>query len=732
MSDDRTPYSPAEIRTYYATRVPGLQQTTAGEWRGPCPIHGGTRDSFGVHADTGEWYCHSECGRGGGILTLEAALQNTEDLAAAGKAIDEIVGRKRARRGRPPKEDWAAMIARIDTTYDYTDEAGELLFQVVRFRDPKDFRQRRPNGRGGWVWSVKDVRLVPFRLPQVLASPIVIIVEGEKDVLTLESLGLVGTCNPMGAGKWRKEFNEHFRDKRVAIIPDADTPGVAHAETVLRGLIGVAESVRVVELPGGAKDVTEWVEHMRRDSLDDQACRSALLTACRAAEVQTEAPPPPDDSALPEPPSDEDDGHEDKPSKINAVAIRILQRDKYLCDDAGAIYKYCGTHWKKTSILALRAEAFHEDGAKTTERRRSEVVGYIRAASHVARVDWRQIGPSEVPFVSGVLDVMTGKIRPHRPEDYLETVLPHRYDPEAQCPTWMQALETYWGADWDFKAKVAALQEFFGYVLLPHARYKTALVCQGDSDTGKSQIAYALRLLVGHENCSSVSVEDMDDSRKRVPLIGKMLNLLTELTSKAVVADGGFKTLISTEEPLLFDPKFEQPQLYIPTTKHVIICNDLPQVTDRSMGTYNRMLILKFGKILQKSDQDRDFQHKLAAEISGIARWAVEGARRLVGNGGQFTRVQESERLVIEYRESQNDVYAFAEDVCEIHPIDYYEPLTVVYERFLRWAGPAYRPTRAKFEKMLASAGFKTEKRSNASGKDVRVVVGLRIGDMLR
>ena len=34
--------------------------------------------------------------------------------------------------------------------YDYTDESGELLFQVTR-HEPKDFRQRRPDGRGGWI-----------------------------------------------------------------------------------------------------------------------------------------------------------------------------------------------------------------------------------------------------------------------------------------------------------------------------------------------------------------------------------------------------------------------------------------------------------------------------------------------------------------------------------------------------------------------------------------------------
>jgi hypothetical protein len=70
-------------------------------------------------------------------------------------------------------------------TYDYTDVAGRLLFQVVRFA-PKEFRQRRPNGRGGWLWNLDGVTPVLYRLPDVCAAiaqgqPIYV-VEGEKDV----------------------------------------------------------------------------------------------------------------------------------------------------------------------------------------------------------------------------------------------------------------------------------------------------------------------------------------------------------------------------------------------------------------------------------------------------------------------------------------------------------------------------------------------------------------------
>lgn len=72
---------------------------------------------------------------------------------------------------------------RIEATYDYRDEQGDLLYQVVRYK-PKTFRQRRPKKDGGWNWSTKDVRRVLYGLPEMLSAKVnqtVYVVEGEKD-----------------------------------------------------------------------------------------------------------------------------------------------------------------------------------------------------------------------------------------------------------------------------------------------------------------------------------------------------------------------------------------------------------------------------------------------------------------------------------------------------------------------------------------------------------------------
>jgi Protein of unknown function (DUF3987) len=160
---------------------------------------------------------------------------------------------------------------RIVATFDYTDENGKLLYQAVR-REPgehgarKDFRQRQPDGKGGWIWNLQGARRVLYRLPQLLKADrdwqTVFIVEGEKCVDRMWTEGLVATTNAMGAGKFTPDLVAFLAGFDVVVIPDNDAIGRKHAKEVAGLLEGVARSVRIVELPGLPEkgDVVDWFQ----------------------------------------------------------------------------------------------------------------------------------------------------------------------------------------------------------------------------------------------------------------------------------------------------------------------------------------------------------------------------------------------------------------------------------------------------------------------------------------
>lgn len=222
----------------FLERLSGVRKTAAG-WQAQCPAHEDRKASLSISVadDKILIHCHAGCET---AAILEKMSLKPKDLFLTPLH-------------KPAKPDIVAV-------YEYRDEAGKLLFQTVRFQ-PKDFRQRQPTPGGAWSWTLKGVKLVPYRLPEILKELSIFIVEGEKDVGNLVAIDVPATCNPMGAGKWRDEWGTYFEGKEVSIIPDNDEPGRKHALDVARKLHPHAKTVKIVALPeaGGVKDVSDWL-----------------------------------------------------------------------------------------------------------------------------------------------------------------------------------------------------------------------------------------------------------------------------------------------------------------------------------------------------------------------------------------------------------------------------------------------------------------------------------------
>lgn len=166
-----------------------------------------------------------------------------------------------------PVKDPAGRTLQPSHIYQYTDEEGRDLFQVLRIPTPhngkKDFRQRHadPSQKSGWKWNMVGVRRVLYHLPEVLQAKAngetIYLVEGEKDVETMRMRGYVATCNPMGAKKWDPEYTEALAATNVIIIADADSSGRDHARLVKELLDEAGCVVAIAEAMNGCKDVTD-------------------------------------------------------------------------------------------------------------------------------------------------------------------------------------------------------------------------------------------------------------------------------------------------------------------------------------------------------------------------------------------------------------------------------------------------------------------------------------------
>lgn len=240
--------SPLEVAL---SRLEDVRQR-GNEYTARCPAHHDEKPSLSLReAEDGRLlvYCHVGCSATDIMSAL--GLRNRDMFATPAQ--------------KPSRADKPAIVA----TYPYSDEAGTLLYEVLRY-EPKRFAQRRPDGVGGWVWNLHGVQRVPLRLDRLArlddnhADPI-LWPEGEKDVLVAERMGFVATTTPQGAGNFRPEYVADHADvlygREIAVIPDNDEPGRAYARQVAQALVQIACPVRIVELPGLPEhgDLSDWV-----------------------------------------------------------------------------------------------------------------------------------------------------------------------------------------------------------------------------------------------------------------------------------------------------------------------------------------------------------------------------------------------------------------------------------------------------------------------------------------
>ena len=247
----------------------------------------------------------------GGARPAAKAQRKRPDAAKAQQAQADTVPGMTVHTAAPaqpkqdePQIDWGHPAA----AYSYTDENGRGLFQVCRYqytdgdgKRQKTFRQRvyepgNPKAnKAGYVGSVpaeiRDNTL--YRLPGVIQAirdeKPVYVVEGEKDVETLERLGFTATCNPGGAGKWREGYSRRLTGADVIILPDCDTrennyTGQNHALDVAIKLQNYAKRVRLVDIkeacpelpPKG--DISDMVELMGDTEAMDALARQVAAT----------------------------------------------------------------------------------------------------------------------------------------------------------------------------------------------------------------------------------------------------------------------------------------------------------------------------------------------------------------------------------------------------------------------------------------------------------------------
>lgn len=673
----------------------------------------GANGSLAVDLEAGQWYSHED-ETGGGVLDLLAHHLNLPSRAEQLRWLEEHGFKERSNSPAKPRQQ-----ARQVATYDYTDENGELLFQAVRM-EPKSFRQRRPDGNG-WKWSVKGIRQVPYRLPELLANPdaLVFVVEGEKDADRLADLGLLATCNAAGAGKWTNAHSEPLANRRVIVLPDNDAAGRDHAEKVRASLEAVGAQVRTVALPGLPEkgDVSDW--------LDNGGNRDSLLTLLKSHDH--DITPQADETALTDSLSDILIDGEVSEDALALMFEREHESDMRYCHTTGAWFCWDGTRWKRDqrqlafNYARVICRQYGGGAVKFSKAAVASAVERFASAAPALAADssvWDN-SPWLIGTPGGVIDLQTGKLREARHDDYITRTT--SIAPENGEPTrWLAFLRDTTRND---EGLIRFLQQVAGYCLTGSTREHALFFIYGAGGNGKSVFLNTLTGIIGEYSATAAMDAFTASKHDKHPtdlamLQGARLVTASETEDGRAWAEAKIKQMTGGD-PITARFMRRDFFTYQPEFKLVIVGNHKPELRNVDDATRRRFNIIPF--IHKPTEPDPNLEQALRDEWPRILSWAIAGALDWQQNG--LVRPAVVADATNEYFEEQDLFGQWLEDRCEFAP-GYRETSTSLFGSWRAYAqaNADDEGTAKSFGAALKKRGFETYRRNNERGfKGLRI-----------
>ena len=625
---------------------------------------------------------------------------------------------------------------RITDEYNYTDENGKLLFQVCRL-DPKGFRQRQPDGNGGWKWSLGDTRRVLFRLPKVLETArtggTIYVVEGEKDVLAVERAGGIATCNPGGAGKWRHDYSESLSGAHCRVVADSDGPGVRHARKVAESLRSYAASVRLLK-PAHGKDASD---HLARG-----------LTLHDFMPLRDEEMEDPADEALtcnsePKTLHQSDTGNARLFASMHGQDVRFdFGRNRWLI--------WTDHHWgpdvdgrlmRMAEEVARKRydEAWNiadKDDAKKAAKFAigSENRTRVEAMLELARAqppmadsgkNW-DMNPMLLGVRNGVVDLRTGEFRDGRRDDRISLQAGVDYSPTASCDRWIRFLHEVFDNDKDL---IQYIWRAVGYSITGDVSEQCLFLLYGDGANGKSTFSNAIRHAMGDYGYNMPFTTLEMDRRSSVPndlaaLAGRRLVTSSE-TNEAIRLNEGRVKALTGGDPITARFLHREFFTFRPVAKFWLGVNHKPRVTDDSHGFWRRVRLIPF---MRRFPGDKGLEPQLESEAPGILRWAVEGTRLWQGQGLDPPDCVQS--ATAEYRRESDLLEEFIAECIEVTEEKIELPIRDIVETYNQWA----EREGLKLRERLGSRGLRSRLKTRWPKRHLTAVratparyVGLRV-----
>src|SRR6266404_6097244 len=339
-------------------------------------------------------------------------------------------------------------------------------------------------------------------------------------------------------------------------------------------------------------------------------------------------------------------------------------------------FNYTGKQWRADDTLYAFDLARMVCRKASAECNKAKVASVLASAKTVAAVerlaksdrklaatmDQWDCDPMILNTPDGVVDLVTGKIREHRADDYLTRMT--AVGPGGKCPTWLQFLKRVTADDSELQS---FLQRVAGYALSGLTREHALFFLFGLGANGKSVFLNTL-LGILDEYHRTAAIETFTASNvDRHPtdlagLRGARLVTAIETEEGRRWAESRIKSLTGGDKiaaRFMRQDYFE----FTPQFKLVIAGNHKPGLRSVDEAIRRRFNLIPFTVHIPPAERDETLTERLKQEWPGILSWMIDGCLEWQERGLCPPAVVTT--ATAEYLESEDAMTSWMDEKCE-------------------------------------------------------------------
>ncbi|QIC47169.1 hypothetical protein GAG94_08605 [Lysinibacillus sphaericus] len=342
--------------------------------------------------------------------------------------------------------------------------------------------------------------------------------------------------------------------------------------------------------------------------------------------------------------------------------FRIHQEILYIWSKKNAHY----IPFEKIADKFIRQNIPNDFKGKITKNSINEIVEWIRSFPDLDLDDSvNKVNQNYVSFENFIFDFNNNITLEHTPLQFMTSKINANLLKGTKYGTYFEKfLNDITNGDMNLYYRI---QELFGYIISEIRNVKYIPILYGPKDTGKSIILQILEYLVGKNNVSNLSFDQLSKPDYLSNMVGKRLNSCGE-TSELSLGRLDVLKKLSGGDRVTIRPLYGQPFDFVNTAVLLFAGNNLPYIKNHSEARafIDRLIIIPFLNPIPKNKQDKDLFEKLTSEIDYIAQWAIVGLQRWQRNNFQFTETDFQKEILERYYPNKNNVLEFLEDQCII------------------------------------------------------------------